>query len=72
MKDAQDQIRVILQNFTLSRAAGYELQSFGTDSNDNWLIAWGRTAGKKELLHLLSEQGVEDEPRYKTVLDKLE
>lgn len=71
VKHAQDQIRVNLQSFTLSNAAGYQRQGFGTESTNNWLLEWGRTAGKKELLLLLSEQEVEGEPRYKTVLDKL-
>ena len=71
LKDAQGQIRNNLQSFTLSRAAGYKSQGFGTESTTNWLLEWGRTAGKKELLHLLREQGVEREPRYKAVLNKV-
>ena len=64
----QNQIHNNLRSVGLSRVAGYCSPG---NQIDAYLLAWGRVIGAADLDSLLAEQGVEDQPRYRRILEKL-
>ena len=60
-----------LRSLQLAAAAGYKSPGFQKAGTDQWLTTWGQAVGKKELEKILKAQGVEQEARYKKILDGL-
>ena len=71
MNALQTQIHNNLRSIQLARVAGYQSPGFQNVSTDRWLQTWGGTIGKDGLEKLLKAQGVDQEPRYKKILDGL-
>lgn len=59
-----------LNSYNLAQLVGYNFPGWGTENAD-WLPIWGKAVGKKEVQKILEEQGLENNPKYKKVLDSL-
>ena len=59
-----------LNSYNLAVLVGYQFPGWGTENAD-WLPIWGKAVGKKETAKILEEQGLENNPKYKKVLDSL-
>ncbi len=70
--ELQRQIHNNIRGVGLSRKVGYQSPNFQFASAPEWLLAWGKVAGKQAVLELLAEQELEDSARYKSVLNGLD
>ncbi len=73
LNGAADQSQQIVNNLAsigLADAAGYANPGWNYEL-DAWLLSWGRALGKKELLGMLAEQGVEEQARFVKLLKQL-
>ena len=70
-KALQLQIHNNLRSLQLAAAAGYKSPGFRQVGTDQWLLVWGRTAGKPAIQKMLAAQKLEDKPRYKKLLAQL-
>jgi len=70
-KSLQTQLHNNLRSVQLASAAGYRSPGFRKVTTDQWLLTWGRAAGKEEIAGILKEQKLADKPRYKKILDQL-
>jgi len=64
----QQQIYNNLQSVGLSRVVGYQTPQNTTVA---WLLSWGKVVGREGIEKILKEQGVVDEAKYSSVLEKL-
>jgi len=71
-KDEQNQIHNNIRSLTLARVAGYQSPGWQAASTERWLQVWANTVGKDEVRKILKEQGVEDNPKYASVIAKAE
>ncbi|WP_372369872.1 DUF2330 domain-containing protein [Candidatus Uabimicrobium sp. HlEnr_7] len=67
-KQEQRQIHNNIRSLQLARAGGYQSPGWSEIGTDKWLLIWGKTVGKKELLRMLKEQGVHQQQRYLQIL----
>lgn len=66
----QNQIHNNIRSLRLAQAAGYQSPGWHPATTEAWLRVWGKVVGKEELAELLREQGVDDDPRYRKILDE--
>jgi hypothetical protein len=67
---ARDERRKVQNNLAsvgLAQMAGYQIPGFGDEASVRWLAAWGNVVGRKEILRILKEQGVEKDAKYSIV-----
>ena len=64
----QQQIHNNLRSVGLSRVVGYQTPQ---NTTVDWLTSWGKVVGRDGIEKMLKEQGVEDEAKYSSVLEKL-
>lgn len=69
--DEQTKIDNALRVWPLRSAAGYGQPRGGKVSTEQWLLAWGRAAGRDRVRAILAEQGVARQPRWRRVLTVL-
>ena len=66
----QKKIHHNLNSWALANVLGYQMPGWGKEDAD-WLLVWGKIAGKKEVKGILEEQGLDGNAKYKKVLESL-
>lgn len=68
----QRQIHNNIRSLGLARAAGYTSPGWNDVDCVAWLKAWGAAVGREEILKILKEQDVDNNPEYSSVLGNLD
>lgn len=70
-KEEMRQIHNNIRSLALARVAGYQSPGWREAGVNSWLKAWSAVVGKDGIQEILKELGVDSDPKYSGVLDRL-